>query len=75
MLGGQGTVQALIDGKPTKTLTVDAERLYTVRASNTLASTRCSSCASRPACRRTPSRSAKPGIVLPADLFEPDSRP
>ncbi|MDX6452366.1 MAG: hypothetical protein QOH16_2415 [Gaiellaceae bacterium] len=36
--GGKGTVQVLIDGKRTKTLRVDAERLYTVRASNTLAS-------------------------------------
>jgi hypothetical protein len=38
VLGGKGTVQVLIDGKQTKTLRVDAERLYTVRASNTLAS-------------------------------------
>ena len=38
VLGGRGAVQVLIDGKPTKTLHVDAERLYTVRASNTLAS-------------------------------------
>jgi hypothetical protein len=30
-------VQVLIDGKHTKTLRVDAERLYTVRASSTLA--------------------------------------
>lgn len=37
VLGGRGTVQALIDGKQTKTLRVDAERLYTVRSSNTLA--------------------------------------
>jgi cytochrome c biogenesis protein CcdA/thiol-disulfide isomerase/thioredoxin len=37
VLGGKGTVQVLIDGKQTKTLRVDAERLYTVRASNTLA--------------------------------------
>ena len=38
VLGGKGTVQVLIDDKPTKTLRVDAERLYTLRASNTLAS-------------------------------------
>jgi thiol-disulfide isomerase/thioredoxin len=38
VLGGKGTVQVLIDGKHTKTLRVDAERLYTVRASKTLAS-------------------------------------
>jgi cytochrome c biogenesis protein CcdA/thiol-disulfide isomerase/thioredoxin len=37
VLGGKGTVQVLIDGKHTKTLRVDAERLYTVRASGTLA--------------------------------------
>jgi hypothetical protein len=35
VLGGKGAVQVLIDGKQTKTLRVDAERLYTVRASNT----------------------------------------
>ena len=34
MLGGKGTVHALIDGTPTRTLNVDAQRLYTVRASN-----------------------------------------
>jgi thiol-disulfide isomerase/thioredoxin len=33
VLGGHGTVHALIDGKPTTTLKVDAQRLYTVRAS------------------------------------------
>ncbi|HEY8646094.1 MAG TPA: cytochrome c biogenesis protein DipZ [Gaiellaceae bacterium] len=38
VLGGRGTVQVLIDGKQTTMLRVDAERLYTVRASNTLAS-------------------------------------
>jgi cytochrome c biogenesis protein CcdA/thiol-disulfide isomerase/thioredoxin len=37
VLGGRGTVQVLIDGQLTKTLRVDAQRLYTVRASNTLA--------------------------------------
>jgi cytochrome c biogenesis protein CcdA/thiol-disulfide isomerase/thioredoxin len=37
VLGGRGTVQVLIDGQHTKTLRVDAQRLYTVRASNTLA--------------------------------------
>jgi cytochrome c biogenesis protein CcdA/thiol-disulfide isomerase/thioredoxin len=37
VLGGKGTVQVLIDGKQTKVLKVNAERLYTVRASNTLA--------------------------------------
>ena len=34
VLGGHGTVQALIDGKPTRTIKVDAQRLYTVRTSN-----------------------------------------
>ena len=38
VLGGKGTVQVLIDGRQTKTLRVDAERLYTVRTSDTLAS-------------------------------------
>jgi cytochrome c biogenesis protein CcdA/thiol-disulfide isomerase/thioredoxin len=38
VLGGRGAVQVRIDGKPTKTLRVNAERLYTVRASNTVAS-------------------------------------
>jgi hypothetical protein len=38
VLGGKGSVQVLIDGRHTKTLRVDAERLYTVRASSTLAS-------------------------------------
>jgi thiol-disulfide isomerase/thioredoxin len=37
VLGGRGTVQVLIDGKHTKTLRVDAQKLYTVRASNTFA--------------------------------------
>lgn len=37
VLGGHGTVQVAIDGKHTKTLHVDAERLYTVRASKRLA--------------------------------------
>jgi hypothetical protein len=35
VLGGAGNVQVLINGKHTKTLRVDAEKLYTVRASNT----------------------------------------
>jgi thioredoxin family protein len=30
-MGGKGTVRALVDGKPVRTLHVDAERLYTVR--------------------------------------------
>ncbi len=34
VLGGHGTVQALVDGKPTRTLKVDSYRLYTVRASH-----------------------------------------
>jgi Thioredoxin like C-terminal domain len=34
VLGGRGTVQALIDGKPAGTIKVDAQRLYTVRSSN-----------------------------------------
>jgi cytochrome c biogenesis protein CcdA/thiol-disulfide isomerase/thioredoxin len=33
VLGGHGTVHALIDGKPSSTIKVDAQRLYTVRAS------------------------------------------
>jgi hypothetical protein len=33
VLGGHGTVHALIDGKPTATIKVDAQRLYTVRSS------------------------------------------
>jgi hypothetical protein len=33
VLGGHGNVRALIDGKPTSTIRVDAQRLYTVRAS------------------------------------------
>ncbi len=33
VLGGHGTVRELIDGKPTGVLHVDAQRLYTVRAS------------------------------------------
>jgi cytochrome c biogenesis protein CcdA/thiol-disulfide isomerase/thioredoxin len=37
VLGGKGTVDVLIDGRETKTLRVDAERLYTVRSSSTLA--------------------------------------
>jgi hypothetical protein len=37
VLGGSGTVQVSIDGKHTKTLRVNAERLYTVRASNRVA--------------------------------------
>ena len=37
VLGGRGSVQVRIDGRKTKTLRVDAERLYTVRASDRLA--------------------------------------
>jgi cytochrome c biogenesis protein CcdA/thiol-disulfide isomerase/thioredoxin len=37
VLGGHGTVRALIDGEPTRTLHVDAQRLYTVRTSNSTA--------------------------------------
>ena len=37
VLGGRGAVQVLIDGKHTKTLRVDAEKLYTVRAAKSLA--------------------------------------
>ena len=33
VLGGRGTVQATIDGKPAGTIHVNAQRLYTVRAS------------------------------------------
>jgi cytochrome c biogenesis protein CcdA/thiol-disulfide isomerase/thioredoxin len=32
VMGGRGTVKALVDGKPARTIRVDAERLYTVRA-------------------------------------------
>jgi cytochrome c biogenesis protein CcdA/thiol-disulfide isomerase/thioredoxin len=35
VLGGRGTVQALVDGKPAGTIKVDAERLYTVRSTAT----------------------------------------
>jgi cytochrome c biogenesis protein CcdA/thiol-disulfide isomerase/thioredoxin len=34
VLGGHGTVRALVDGEPTRTLNVDEQRLYTVRASS-----------------------------------------
>jgi cytochrome c biogenesis protein CcdA/thiol-disulfide isomerase/thioredoxin len=34
VLGGRGTVEVLVDGRQTKTLHVDSERLYTVRASD-----------------------------------------
>jgi thiol-disulfide isomerase/thioredoxin len=37
VLGGHGTVRAFVDGKPTRVLHVDAQRLYTVRASDTTA--------------------------------------
>ena len=30
MLGGRGTVRALVDGKPARTLEVNKDRLYTV---------------------------------------------
>ena len=60
VLGGHGTVHALINGKPTGTINVNAQRLYTVRASKQSIRTDCSSCASRPASRRTRSRSAEP---------------
>ena len=35
VLGGHGTVHSLINGKPAGTIHVDAQRLYTVRASKT----------------------------------------
>jgi cytochrome c biogenesis protein CcdA/thiol-disulfide isomerase/thioredoxin len=38
VLGGHGTVEVLVDGKKTKTIRVDAERLYTVRSSQRAAS-------------------------------------
>jgi cytochrome c biogenesis protein CcdA/thiol-disulfide isomerase/thioredoxin len=31
VMGGRGTVRALVDGKPARTIHVDAQRLYTVR--------------------------------------------
>ena len=34
VLGGHGTVHALVDGKPAKTIRVNAYRLYTVRSSH-----------------------------------------
>jgi cytochrome c biogenesis protein CcdA/thiol-disulfide isomerase/thioredoxin len=37
VLGGRGTVQALVDGKPVKTIRVNAYRLYTVRAGQNVA--------------------------------------
>ncbi|MFL5952817.1 MAG: cytochrome c biogenesis protein DipZ [Gaiellaceae bacterium] len=37
VLGGHGTVQVSVEGKHTKTIHVDAERLYTVRSSTKLA--------------------------------------
>jgi hypothetical protein len=37
VLGGHGSVRALINGKPVGTLHVNAQRLYTVRASPTTA--------------------------------------
>ncbi len=37
VLGGRGTVKALVDGKPLTTLHVNAYKLYTVRASSTVA--------------------------------------
>jgi len=37
VLGGHGTVRSLIDGKPAGTIHVNAERLYTVRASRQVA--------------------------------------
>ena len=37
VLGGRGTVQALVDGKPVKTIRVNAYRLYTVRSSQQVA--------------------------------------
>lgn len=37
VMGGHGTVQSLVDGKPTGTIRVDAQRLYTVRASKSYA--------------------------------------
>ena len=38
VLGGHGTVHALVDGKPAGTIHVDAQRLYTVRSSQALES-------------------------------------
>jgi cytochrome c biogenesis protein CcdA/thiol-disulfide isomerase/thioredoxin len=35
VLGGRGTVRASIDGKPARTIKVNAQRLYTVRSSST----------------------------------------
>jgi hypothetical protein len=35
VMGGHGTVRATIDGKPAGTIDVNAQRLYTVRSSNT----------------------------------------
>ena len=37
VLGGRGRVAALLDGKPAGSFVVDGSRLYTVRASGTVA--------------------------------------
>jgi cytochrome c biogenesis protein CcdA/thiol-disulfide isomerase/thioredoxin len=37
VLGGHGAVRAFVDGRPLRTLTVDADRLYTVRAADRMA--------------------------------------
>ena len=34
VMGGKGTVRALVNGKPIRTIHVDAQRLYTVRSSS-----------------------------------------
>ena len=36
VMGGRGAVRATIDGRPAGTIHVDAERLYTLRSSNTV---------------------------------------
>ena len=55
--GTPGTVEVLLDGKPVKTVTVKEDDLYRLTDLPRPAST-CSSSASRPASRPTPSRSA-----------------
>jgi len=49
VLGGRGPVRTRLDGKPTGTFTVNADRLYTVVSAAAHRATACSSCGSRPA--------------------------
>ena len=60
VLGGKGTVRALIDGKPARTIRVTSDRLYTL-VSGSAPREDCSSCGSHRASTRTRSRSARRG--------------